>query len=58
MAEIISKIVLVMRTRTICHTQTIVEILDRIACEARGYDGAIASLAILVALQAGASVDI
>lgn len=58
MAQVVSEIVLVMRTRTIRHTQTVVEIFDRIAGKARGNDRAVACLAILIALQAGASVNI
>jgi len=58
MAQVVSEIVLVMRTRAIRHAQTVVKIFDRIACKARCYDRTIASLAILIALQAGASVNI
>lgn len=58
MTQVVSEIVLVMRTRTIRHAQTVVEIFDRIAGKARGNDRAVASLAILIALQAGASVNI
>ncbi len=49
-AQVVGKVVLVMRPRTIRHTHAIVEILDGVASEARGDDGAIASLAVLVAL--------
>ena len=58
MAQVVREIVLVMRTRTVRHAQTVVEIFDRIAGKTRGNDRAIASLAILIALQAGASVYI
>jgi hypothetical protein len=58
MTQVVSEIVFVMRTRTIRHAQTVVEIFDRITGKARGNDRAVASLAILIALQAGASVNI
>ena len=58
MAQIVCKVVLVVRTWTICHTQSIVEVLDWVASKARRDDRAIASLTILVAIKASACIYI
>jgi len=48
----------VVRTWTIYHTQSIVEVLDWVASKARRDDRAIASLTILVAIKASACIYI
>ena len=58
MAQIVCKVVLVVRTWTIRHAHSIVEILDWVASKTGRDDRAIASLTILVAIKTSACIYI
>jgi hypothetical protein len=58
MTKIVCEIVLVMRPGAITHTHAIKEVFNWIAGQTRSDNGAVASLAVLVALEAGARVGV
>lgn len=58
MTEVVREVVLVMRLGTVRDAHPVEEIFNWIAREARGDDGTVARLAVLVALEAGARIHV